>query len=335
VNDTLAKVPCRERPGTATLILCVCCVVWGLSFPLMPLVGDGIMANNARHAVSVNELGGSGVLNFWRYVAAAALTAVLACNRWSGLTRHEVYAGAVIGCCFAGGIICQTLGLRYIVPSLSGSITALSVVFAPIAQAVVFRQKVSAMIWITVVLAMLGMVVLAQRNPDATTVGTLAVVPPFPYAGHIITLIGSLFFTCQILCVDRLAGASDPLRMTTILFLTVMIISGMVAMSNGGAQALTTVIDAHLLTNVRWLAAAVALVVLCSVVTLVLMNTFQPAISAAVASVIYCLEPVCAAGFSVLLGQERLTTITVIGGGLVVAATLLLVLARQRISDRP
>ena len=123
--------------------------------------------------------------------------------------------------------------------------------------------------------------------------------------------------------------------MTAIMFVTVMTLSGIVAVSAGGAKALTSVIDSQLLCNWHWLAAAAGLVILCSVLTLILMNAFQPAISAAVASVIYCLEPVCAAGFSVVLGQERLTTITVIGGGLVVAATLLLALSRNKISDQP
>ena len=52
------------------------------------------------------------------------------------------------------------------------------------------------------------------------------------------------------------------------------------------------------------------------------MNTFQPKVSPATASVVYCSEPLFAAMFSVLLGTERLTLLTVVGGGAVLAAVL-------------
>ena len=52
------------------------------------------------------------------------------------------------------------------------------------------------------------------------------------------------------------------------------------------------------------------------------MNTFQPRVSPATASVAYCSEPLFAAMFSVLLGTEQLTALTLVGGGAVLVAVL-------------
>lgn len=324
----------RSRPGLAALILCGCCVLWGLSFPLMPIVSDGLATAVQRHGLPDNTMATAATLNAWRYGVAAVLTALLAASRWQRLVRREVSIGFALGGLFAGGMILQTLGLRWIVPSLAGVLTALSVIFAPLAQMLLFRQRVGGLIWIAALIALVGVALLTQQNQAATIPGSLTVTPPFPYAGEICTLLGSLFFTGQILCVDRFAGQVDPLRLTAVVFFFVALLSALTAVVCGGATQLTLFTDSSLIRDGRWLGALLALVVLCSVVAITLMTTFQPAIPAATASVIYCLEPVFAVVFSLLLGQEQMTCFTAIGGSLVVGATVLVAVG-GRVSGRP
>ena len=52
------------------------------------------------------------------------------------------------------------------------------------------------------------------------------------------------------------------------------------------------------------------------------MNASQPHVSPAVASVVYCMEPVFATMWSVFFRTESLTALTFVGGGLVILAML-------------
>jgi len=52
------------------------------------------------------------------------------------------------------------------------------------------------------------------------------------------------------------------------------------------------------------------------------MNTYQPRLNPATASVIYCLEPVFATLFSVLFKTEYLTATTVAGGAMILMGVM-------------
>src|SRR5437773_870899 len=73
-----------------------------------------------------------------------------------------------------------------------------------------------------------------------------------------------------------------------------------------------------------WLIAGIlSLVFFSSVIALHLMNAYQPHVSPAMASVVYCLEPVFATLFSVLFGMEALTVMTIGGGAVILGAVLI------------
>ena len=62
------------------------------------------------------------------------------------------------------------------------------------------------------------------------------------------------------------------------------------------------------------------LIVFSSVMALHLMNVYQPRVSPAIASVIYCTEPLFGTMFSLALGTERLALLTVAGGAAIVGS---------------
>ena len=76
----------------------------------------------------------------------------------------------------------------------------------------------------------------------------------------------------------------------------------------------------------------IPLIVVSSVGALHLMNQFQPLISPAVASVVYCTEPLFATMFSVAFRTEKLAGMT-IAGGLVVLGSVLIVAFAGRNSE--
>jgi drug/metabolite transporter (DMT)-like permease len=293
-------------------MLVVCCLCWGLSFPLMPLVMSSLHA--------AGEAARGATINGWRYLIAAALLAVAMRGMPS---RADLRGGLVMGGFMACGMFLQILGLSWVVPSVSGMITALPVLLTPVAQSLILRRAVPIRVWVASAVAVVGCLVLTLGATEAQSAGSLVSPPPIAHAGEIVTALAALCFTGMILAIDHHGPRCDATRMTVVMFLVVGMVNIAIALAVGGIVLHDRVAITAVLGEPRWIAAMAALVVFSSIGAFWLMNRAQPALTPARAAVIYCLEPVFAVIFSLLLGQERLTAATLSGGALVMGAALL------------
>jgi drug/metabolite transporter (DMT)-like permease len=172
-----------------------------------------------------------------------------------------------------------------------------------------------------VALALAGVSLLAWPNAAATQ-GGLTTVPPLPLLGEALTILGSIVFTVQILTVDHYGKTANPMRLTSVMLLSSAAVSLTVAGALSGGELFRPGIIAALVSDRTVLWSLGSLVLFSSALAIPIMNTFQPRISPATASVVYCSEPLFAAMFSLLLGTEQLTALTVAGGGAVLVAVL-------------
>lgn len=287
-------------------------------------MGGVILA--ARPAAPSLELAETATLNGWRFGAAALLYWLLTRKHQQRYTRADLLGGATVGFFFGVGIFLQLLGLRYTLPSTSGFLTSLPVMFAPIAQACILRRPVGVRTWLAVAIAVVGISVLSQSNPDAAASGTLTQSPPLPYLGQMVTVLGSILFTGQILAVDHFGRRASTARLTFLMLAVSGAINGIGGFCLGGHVLYSPKIFSGVLASPAFVFSFLTLVAMCSVVTNHLMNAFQPYVSPAAASVIYCLEPVFTTAFSVALQTERLSSITVIGGSIILFAVLIVAL---------
>ncbi len=129
---------------------------------------------------------------------------------------------------FKSGIICGTLlcissNLQQFGISLypddaaisarSGFITALYVVLVPICG-IIFKRKVSLNVWISVVVATIGLYLLCGSS------GLSGI-----YLGDLVVLCCALSFSFQILCVDYFIDRVDSVKLSAVQFLTCGILS--------------------------------------------------------------------------------------------------------------
>lgn len=89
----------------------------------------------------------------------------------------------------------------------SGFITALYVIFVPIFS-VVFKKKVNFTVWISVIIATVGLYLLCGSN------GLKGI-----YLGDILVLCCAVSFAMQILCVDRFIDRVDGIKLAAMQFL--------------------------------------------------------------------------------------------------------------------
>lgn len=95
------------------------------------------------------------------------------------------------------------------VSARSGFITALYVIFVPIIGLIFFKRKVNLTVWLSVIVAVVGLYLLCGTN------GLSGI-----YAGDLLVLSCALSFSLQILCVDHFIDKVDPIKMSAIQFFT-------------------------------------------------------------------------------------------------------------------
>jgi len=315
----------RTEIRTAIAALSVACIFWGLSFPATKLALQAfeshVHGTNAPGLLT--QSGDSATVNGWRFVFAAALYGLLTLRQQRGYSRADIRGGLLVGAFFGAGMLAQLAGLAYTLPSISAFLTSLVVVFVPVAQALLLKRPVRTVTWMAVLLALGGSVVMAQPwnvSPGALPENGRQL--PMPFIGETLTVLCAVLFAGQLLSLDVFGKVANTTRLTLIMmFTTAMLNVGFGAAFGGAAYDSETVVA--LFSDVRFILPVVANTLLASILAIHLMNKYQPLVTPAMASVIYCLEPVFATLFSILLQTESFSGAIALGGVLIVSAVLL------------
>jgi drug/metabolite transporter (DMT)-like permease len=310
----------RHLEAVAMLVLATAC--WSLSFPVMKTMT--LAQQDRLPGVSTWFLSALCVL--YRFALAAAGMAVLAAPGLRGLTRSEVAQGVGLGLFGSGGLLFQLDGLAYTSASTSAFLTQFYCLLIPLWLAVRHRRWPVPRVWWCSAAVLAGVAVLADFDWRRFRLGR----------GEIETLIGSVLFTGQILWLQRPRYAGNDVRRFSLVMFAVM------ALSMVPAAVLTTRSAGDWWTAYSTGPLLVLLGVLVGVCTFggyLLMNRWQPEVSATQAGLIYCAEPVFVsllvlflpewlAGFAgVVYPNESLTWRLLLGGGLITAANIALTLA--------
>src|SRR6187397_2955726 len=96
-----------------------------------------------------------------RFAIASLTLAVPAASRVRSLGRSGIGAGALLGLLLAGGYALQTAGLQRTTVSSTGFITGMYVVLTPLLALALFRARIGASAWCGVLLATIGLALLA------------------------------------------------------------------------------------------------------------------------------------------------------------------------------
>lgn len=276
----------RRRPRlVAVALLLVTSAIWGSTFVVV------------KQAVSQTS-----VLDFlaWRFLLAGLLLAVLRPRALVRLGRRGWRHGALLGVALAAGYMTQTYGLEYTSAAVSGFLTGLQVVFTPVIAWMVLRHRPGRRTWAAVVIATAGLGVLALRGA------------PFG-AGEALTVLSAGLFAVQIVGLERWATAKDAYGLATVQLLTIGAASLMAASPGGIGMPRTPAI---------W--GAVVLTALAATAFAFVVQTWaQSHLSASSAAVVFTTEPLFAALFAWVSG-EQLGWALVVGGVLVVLAMLVM-----------
>jgi len=271
------------RPWAEFLLVTVT-LFWGGTFPLV---------KEAIAEVPVMAF-------LWiRFAAAALLLAALAGRGLTSLDRRGVGRGVLLGTLLFLSYLFQTWGLAQTSSANTGFLTGLNVIWVPLLAGPLLAKPPAPGARAGVALALCGLLLLTWHWPWSFNPGDLMV------------LVCSLFVALHILGLDALTEGYDGRALTFVQIATMTV---------------WAFLGSWIYEPVTWprswsqelLVALVITVVFATVYAFWAMTSFQRLTTPTRAALIYTLEPVFAAFFSVLLLAERLTPLAWLGGALIV-----------------
>ncbi len=213
-------------------------------------------------------------------------------------TRTDWQAGLITGGLLCVGYITQTIGISMTTASRAGFVTGLNVIFVPLMGAVLWRTKISAKVWVGVVLAVVGLYVLSLA--PAAQAGS----QPVSLWGDFLVFICAITFAGHILAIGHWTKKASPIAMNLIQVAVVAIVATL------GSLLFETV--PALPVDVFW--AGAYLGIICTAVLLAIQIIVQRYASPTRTALIFVLEPVFAALFAATFGNETISSTFVWGG---------------------
>lgn len=268
-----------KRLGLSTLLLAIV-IVWGWTFVV---VKDAVAVVGVLPFLAVRFAIGAG--------GVALFTARL--GEWRSFAT-----GAWIGIVLAAAYLLQTVGLQSSTATNTGLITGLFIVFAPLANRVLFGVPTSGLLWAAITVSLCGLALLTGADPRGLQPGD-----PF-------TLGGAACFGLHVALLDRYSKghravtlAAGQLSAAAVLFACVW------AIREPLAWPPANVWPALLLTG--GIATAAAFFV---------QTYVQQRLSAVETGMIMLTESIFAAIFGQVLMGDRLRGAQIVGAVLLVAA---------------
>jgi drug/metabolite transporter (DMT)-like permease len=308
--------PQRAR---AIFMLVLANLFWAVSFPVVKTL-------LLMHVQLLPEAGpwfGAVYTMAPRFLLAVAVLVVWRPRAIVRITRRELAQGVPLGLFTTAGMFLQNDALQFTAASTSAFLTQCYAIIIPVWLAVRARKSPGARIWLCCALVLAGVALLGHFDWHAMRFAR----------GEWETLLCSVAFTAQILWLERKEfSGNDPMRLSLVAFATQALVLWVTAVSLAP--------DAHALlvpwTSGPWLGLTIILTVFCTLAAFLLMNMWQPKITATEAGLIYCIEPIFGsvmalffpAIFSTWSGvsypNETATWTLLVGGGLITLANVVL-----------
>ena len=291
------------------LMLVMTTIIWGAGFVLNAELRARSFANTPA------------LLNAIRF-GVAALLLLAAFNRKLHFSKYLLLYGAIGGALLFGGFMLQTAALKYTTPAHNGFFTAAYVVFVPFATWLVYKKRPSWVLFVGVAVAIGGLIILNVKNEA---------LPPEAWKGDLMTLACALCFAVQIIWTDVLLtkNKADSVQLSfwQVAFAAVFFIAYTLIFEH--KHVFTMEFD---FAYCWW---RLAIVTVGGTAFAYFAQTFaQNHVSPTETSIVLACESPIGAALSLAVGLDAFSWTIPVGGGLVIAAVVLVEIVPELINKR-
>jgi drug/metabolite transporter (DMT)-like permease len=268
---------------------------WGLAFVVMK---DPIEKQNVNSFL------------FTRFLLAVIVMIAIRPRVLSQISRDMLIKGFLAGLFLASGYIFQTFGLKLVGAAITGFVTGLYVVATPLIAWLVLRHRITAYTWLCVAIATLG---LGLLSINGWSIG----------AGELLVLICAIAFAAHIVALSQWSKGFDAYAMTVVQLATVALVTGVISFGQGYKAPV----------NFSGWTVVIYTAIFSTAVAFVIQTWAQAHISPTKVAVILTMEVVFSAFFALIFTDETLSLQKIIGGTLIVAAMLAIVMKSEPVPD--
>ena len=285
----------KNKKMLGNLLLLITAIIWGTAF-----VAQRVGMESIEPVTFTSS-------RMW-LAALTAATASLFLGRKKPKTesrdakRQTLIGGIICGLFLTGASLFQQFGIVYTTAGKAGFITALYILLVPAVNYLFFKKRASLHVWLAIAIGVVGMYLLCVTEDFSIT------------HGDTLVCICALLFTGHILCCDHFSRLGDPVKISTIQFVVVALVSGVIAL---------------ITETPSWaeIKAAAVPILWCGVMSggvgYTLQMVAQGFTDPTVASLLMSLEAVFAALTGALLLGERMTSRELLGCVIMFAAIIL------------
>ena len=279
-----------DRQRKADMMLLLATGLWGIS--------------NCLTSICLNELQPL-TLNAFRFITGFLVLGAIYFKRLRGVNkktlRYSVLVGLSLVVVYAGA----TYGVMYTSVSNAGFIGAMTVLFTPLFEFILYRKKPGKKFSFALLLCLIGIAMLTLNE-------TLK-----PALGDIICLLVPTFYAVDLMLTEK--AVADPEVDPLALGVCDLAVVGVVML------VLSLLVETPALPqSPKVWASALFLGIFCSGVCLVLQSVYQKDTTAARAGLIFTLEPVFSAVFAFFLLGERLGLKGYVGAALMLVSLVVM-----------
>lgn len=296
----------KQFIGMAILILTA--IIWGNGFVFQKVAADlldaytfcGVRMTIAAVAVSIFTLilskKNGGLFSDTEYDAET-------------YRKNTIVGGFQCGFCISVALIVQQIGMLYTTAGKAGFITALYIIFVPVAGAIFMHKKNTLIRWLAVFIGVAGLFILCVDDELIFSKGDLIIFcSSFAYCAH-------------LLCCDYYSKRGNPLKISAIQLMVSAAISWIAAFLLGSP-------------SIESIKAAIIPIFYCGIVSSGFGYTFQIIgqryIDPVKATITLSMESVFAVLFGALLLNEHMTLRQIIGCCMMFFAIIIVQLPERR-----
>ena len=288
----------KSLPPKNLFILFLTAFIWGTAF--------------VAQSVGMDHIGPFAFNAVRSYVGGIALSpGILFCNRRKTAEQRQteqanrktlVLGGVCCGTALAVASLFQQVGIQYTTVGKAGFITALYIVIVPI-LGIFFHKRVGMKLWVSVVIAIVGLYLLCMTGSFALQLGDLLI------------LICAFCFSGHILVIDYFSPKVDGVQMSCIQFFTAAVLSTVVMFFVEGVPSVQDVL-------LSWIPVLYC-GVMSSGVAYTLQIIGQKGVNPTIASLVMSLESVIAVLAGWIILGESMSSREIMGCVLMFAAIIL------------
>jgi drug/metabolite transporter (DMT)-like permease len=292
---------------------------WGISFPIM----KALIMTQEKLIPEASSWFVSSFSIVFRFGIAAGILFLWHWRSLTSLTRLEMRQGVGLALFGGTGILFQMDGLAYTAASTSAFLPQFYCIVIPLYLALRHRQWPSKKVLACSILVIAGVGILSHLDFSDLRLGR----------GEAETLLGSTLFSGQILLLEHPSFAKNRPAYTSMIMFAAM---ALVCLPVGIFHTRNIADIGTVFASGTSLFFIGILTVCCTLVAYMLMNFWQPHVSATEAGLIYCAEPLFASLYSLCMpawfsllaaipyANETTTVNLLIGGALITIANVLI-----------